>query len=211
MGYWKGHGSVQSWFRVNSETCQARLAQSVERQALNLVVGGSSPPVGDSFCLHLYWLSFLTPPLSRTRDLSECSHISLPARDASDRLASVPILLHTCSPPTKKNGPWHWSSRTTGSSDWSVFAKDYSNSSLSNKVDSLWNRIAIKEMSIYYKSKTEKTFKKIDIPESFINVLELKKRLIEKDKIDMKRDFRFTLTDESGANGRLWRESKWCL
>ena len=25
----------------------ARLAQSVERQALNLVVGGSSPPVGD--------------------------------------------------------------------------------------------------------------------------------------------------------------------
>ena len=28
---------------------QARLAQSVERQALNLVVGGSSPPVGDSF------------------------------------------------------------------------------------------------------------------------------------------------------------------
>ena len=30
---------------------QARLAQSVERQALNLVVGGSSPPVGDSFFL----------------------------------------------------------------------------------------------------------------------------------------------------------------
>ena len=29
--------------------CQARLAQSVERQALNLVVGGSSPPVGDLF------------------------------------------------------------------------------------------------------------------------------------------------------------------
>ena len=27
----------------------ARLAQSVERQALNLVVGGSSPPVGDLF------------------------------------------------------------------------------------------------------------------------------------------------------------------
>ena len=32
---------------------QARLAQSVERQALNLVVGGSSPPVGDSFFLFL--------------------------------------------------------------------------------------------------------------------------------------------------------------
>ena len=30
---------------------QARLAQSVERQALNLVVGGSSPPVGASFCV----------------------------------------------------------------------------------------------------------------------------------------------------------------
>ena len=58
-----------------------------------------------------------------------------------------------------------------------------------------------KRMSIYYKSRTEKTFSKIDIPESYINVLELKKRLIEKNKIDMKRDFKFTLTDESGENG----------
>ena len=33
---------------------QARLAQSVERQALNLVVGGSSPPVGDSFDSYLF-------------------------------------------------------------------------------------------------------------------------------------------------------------
>ena len=33
---------------------QARLAQSVERQALNLVVGGSSPPVGDSFFPFLF-------------------------------------------------------------------------------------------------------------------------------------------------------------
>ena len=32
----------------------ARLAQSVERQALNLVVGGSSPPVGDSFFHSLF-------------------------------------------------------------------------------------------------------------------------------------------------------------
>ena len=31
----------------------ARLAQSVERQALNLVVGGSSPPVG-AFLLFLF-------------------------------------------------------------------------------------------------------------------------------------------------------------
>ena len=45
---------------------QARLAQSVERQALNLVVGGSSPPVGDSFFFFLlgfllslsYWVSY---------------------------------------------------------------------------------------------------------------------------------------------------------
>ena len=32
----------------------ARLAQSVERQALNLVVGGSSPPVG-AFLLFFVW------------------------------------------------------------------------------------------------------------------------------------------------------------
>ena len=56
-------------------------------------------------------------------------------------------------------------------------------------------------MSIYYKSRTEKEFSKIDIPESYINVLELKKRLIEKNKIDMTRDFKFTLTDDSGENG----------
>ena len=36
---------------------QARLAQSVERQALNLVVGGSSPPVGD---LLLFLRRFVT-------------------------------------------------------------------------------------------------------------------------------------------------------
>ena len=33
---------------------KARLAQSVERQALNLVVGGSSPPVGDFLFLNLF-------------------------------------------------------------------------------------------------------------------------------------------------------------
>ena len=37
---------------------QARLAQSVERQALNLVVGGSSPPVGDSFITHFQTFFF---------------------------------------------------------------------------------------------------------------------------------------------------------
>ena len=40
-------------YRKGEGNEQARLAQSVERQALNLVVGGSSPPVGDSFCLLL--------------------------------------------------------------------------------------------------------------------------------------------------------------
>ena len=41
---------------LSEERKQARLAQSVERQALNLVVGGSSPPVGDSF---FFFLGFL--------------------------------------------------------------------------------------------------------------------------------------------------------
>ena len=46
------------------ENGQARLAQSVERQALNLVVGGSSPPVGDllffSFSLYcVVWFVFV--------------------------------------------------------------------------------------------------------------------------------------------------------
>ncbi len=34
---------------LGDKECIARLAQSVERQALNLVVGGSSPPVGVLF------------------------------------------------------------------------------------------------------------------------------------------------------------------
>ena len=42
------------WCRQRGKERQARLAQSVERQALNLVVGGSSPPVGDSFDSHLF-------------------------------------------------------------------------------------------------------------------------------------------------------------
>ena len=37
-------------FNTSEKYCrQARLAQSVERQALNLVVEGSSPSVGDFF------------------------------------------------------------------------------------------------------------------------------------------------------------------
>ena len=39
---------------------QARLAQSVERQALNLVVGGSSPPVGASFLCSFFFFSLVS-------------------------------------------------------------------------------------------------------------------------------------------------------
>ena len=41
-------------YRKGEGNEQARLAQSVERQALNLVVGGSSPPVGDYLFLLLF-------------------------------------------------------------------------------------------------------------------------------------------------------------
>ena len=60
-------------------------------------------------------------------------------------------------------------------------------------------------MSIRYKSKTEKVFSSINIPESYISVLELKNRLIKKEKIDMGRDFKFILTDESGEHGKWER------
>lgn len=56
-------------------------------------------------------------------------------------------------------------------------------------------------MSIQYKTKTEKEFHFINIPESYISVLELKKRLIEKEKINMKSDFSFTLFDEKCTRG----------
>lgn len=63
-------------------------------------------------------------------------------------------------------------------------------------------------MSIRYKSKTEKSFSSINIPESFISALELKSRLIKKENIDMGRDFKFILTDESGEHG--WLEEVDC-
>ncbi len=47
----------------------ARLAQSVERKALNLVVGGSSPPVGDiffPFFLDQYFVIFFLPMTTST-------------------------------------------------------------------------------------------------------------------------------------------------
>ena len=63
-------------------------------------------------------------------------------------------------------------------------------------------------MSIQYKTKTEKEFHFINIPESYISVLELKKRLIEKEKINMKSDFSFALFDEKGIKGKDLIEGK---
>ena len=63
-------------------------------------------------------------------------------------------------------------------------------------------------MSIQYKTKTEKEFHFINIPESYISVLELKKRLIEKEKINMKSDFSFSLFDEKGIKGKILIEGK---
>lgn len=63
-------------------------------------------------------------------------------------------------------------------------------------------------MSIQYKTKTEKEFHFINIPESYISVLELKKRLIEKEKINMKSDFSFSLFDEKGIKGMILIEGK---
>ena len=54
-------------------------------------------------------------------------------------------------------------------------------------------------MSIRYKSLTEKEYTSLDIPYSFIPCFELKKRLIEREKIAMKSDFKFTITDETGT------------
>ena len=52
----------------------ARLAQSVERQALNLVVGGSSPPVGAFlfillffFCILWFLIRFETKQANRNK------------------------------------------------------------------------------------------------------------------------------------------------
>ena len=47
---------MNAYVRLN---LKARLAQSVERQALNLVVEGSSPSVGASFSFHFYRSSSL--------------------------------------------------------------------------------------------------------------------------------------------------------
>ena len=45
------------YYRVVSIVLQARLAQSAERKALNLVVVGSSPTVG-VFVSHFFYLGF---------------------------------------------------------------------------------------------------------------------------------------------------------
>ncbi len=43
------------YYEFLEQVCEsAGLAQSVERKALNLVVGGSSPPAGARFLLHTF-------------------------------------------------------------------------------------------------------------------------------------------------------------
>ena len=46
-----------SWYIVS----EARLAQSVERKALNLVVVGSSPTVGDHYFFPFHYVHLITP------------------------------------------------------------------------------------------------------------------------------------------------------
>lgn len=56
-------------------------------------------------------------------------------------------------------------------------------------------------MSIQYKSFNEKEYSSVNIPGSHITCLKLKERLINKLRIKMKSDFRFTLYDEEGKKG----------
>ena len=57
---WKRKHISALYSHIKYNKIQARLAQSVERQALNLVVGGSSPPVGAFLFFFLYYFFFLT-------------------------------------------------------------------------------------------------------------------------------------------------------
>ena len=65
---------------VHSERIQARLAQSVERKALNLVVVGSSPTVGVTCDLGMSWLRLSTDLRTTAREHAEtrAGQIALP-------------------------------------------------------------------------------------------------------------------------------------
>lgn len=58
-----------------------------------------------------------------------------------------------------------------------------------------------KRMSIQFKSFNEKEYSSINIPGSHVSCLKLKELLINKLRIKMKSDFRFTLMDEEGKRG----------
>ena len=59
-------------------------------------------------------------------------------------------------------------------------------------------------MSIHYRKNSESTYKSLNIPESHINCLELKKRIIEKEKYDNRRGyFTLALFDENKTRGSL--------
>ena len=58
-----------------------------------------------------------------------------------------------------------------------------------------------KRMSIQFKAYNEKEYSSVNIPGSHISCLKLKELLINKLRIGMKSDFRFTLLDEEGKKG----------
>ena len=58
-------------------------------------------------------------------------------------------------------------------------------------------------MSIYFKSRTQKEFSKIDISGSYISAIDLKKQMITKLKLNTSKDFRFTLKNKEETHGRM--------
>ena len=67
----------------------ARLAQSVERQALNLVVGGSSPPVGDLFF-------FFEKRRMAETVVSRFTALAKRVADLSQQLNRVAVVIASC-------------------------------------------------------------------------------------------------------------------
>lgn len=61
-----------------------------------------------------------------------------------------------------------------------------------------------KRMSIQFKAYNEKEYSSVNIPGSHISCLKLKELLINKLRIGMKSDFRFTLLDEEGKKGAFY-------
>ena len=80
---WRRNQRSVLYSHIKYNRIQARLAQSVERQALNLVVGGSSPPVGaflflfSSFIFYSYFFYFFFFFLSFYSFLTHIQHFAL--------------------------------------------------------------------------------------------------------------------------------------